>query len=854
MNDAPWISLGGRSLWRHQLGHPLQLALTVAGVSLGVAVVVAMDLAIESSRASFRLSAATVAGAATHQVVAGTSGIPDEVFSRIRLEAGLRASAPIVEGWVESPALPGESIRLLGVDPFSELPFRPYLSAGGGGLDASPLLTEPGGVALSKETAARAGVDVGGALPVLVTGSPHTLRVVGTVDPDDDLSRRATESLLIVDVSEAQRLLSLDGRISRIDLRLPEGPAGDSLIVVVQGLLPPEATVVEAGTRARAFSQMIRAFDLNLTALSFLALIFGMFLIYNTMTFSVVQRRGLIGTLRAMGTTQSEIVRRLLLEAAALGLIGSALGVALGTILGRGLVQLVTRTINDLWAVVAVDALTFSAESLIKGLALGVGATLVAAAWPAREAASVEPRVAMLRSFEEDRTRSGVGRMAVGGSLLVAVGAALLIPGRSVTLAFFALFLILMGIALLTPAGTVLGVRVATPVLSRLFGVLGRLAGRGVTETLSRTAPAIAALVVAVSVTVGLGAMISSFRSTLTRWLDGTLRADVYVSLPGLSGTRPEGAIRGGTVERLRAVPGIAGISTYRAQSIETGAFGQTTVVALDLDPRGEAAFDFKQGDASRAFPAFRSGGGVFVSEPFAYRTGLGLGDEVRLPTEAGPSTWEIVGVFFDYGSDRGSILMSRDAYDSRWSDRQITSMAFFAEPAVDPDALVDRLRAAAGPESPLLIRSNRGLREASLAVFDRTFAVTGVLRLLAFVVAFIGVLSALMALQLERRRELGVMRALGLTPRELTALVTTQTGLMGLLAGVMAVPAGLALAVVMIYVVNRRSFGWTLQLDLGPAVVFQAVGLAVIGALLAGLYPGIRMARTSPSEAIRSE
>ena len=152
------------------------------------------------------------------------------------------------------------------------------------------------------------------------------------------------------------------------------------------------------------------------------------------------------------------------------------------------------------------------------------------------------------------------------------------------------------------------------------------------------------------------------------------------------------------------------------------------------------------------------------------------------------------------------------------------------------------------------MIRSNRTLRRASLEVFDRTFAITGVLRGLAFAVAFIGVLSALMALQLERVRELGVLRANGMTPGQVWKLVTAQTGLMGATAGVLAVPAGLVLAVVMIRVVNRRSFGWTLQMDVGADVVLQAVGLAVVGALLAGIYPAWRMSRTSPAEALRSE
>ena len=210
--------------------------------------------------------------------------------------------------------------------------------------------------------------------------------------------------------------------------------------------------------------------------------------------------------------------------------------------------------------------------------------------------------------------------------------------------------------------------------------------------------------------------------------------------------------------------------------------------------------------------------------------------------------------VFRDYGSEQGVVMMARTTYDSLWTDSGITSLGVFAEPGVDADDLARELALATGVGSEVVIRSNRTLRALSLEVFDRTFAITAVLRGLAFIVAFIGVLSALMALQLERVRELGVLRANGLTPGQVWQLVTTQTGLMGLVAGILAMPAGVVLAAVMIHVVNRRSFGWTLEMELGPGLLGQSLLLAVAGALLAGIYPAWRMARTSPAEALREE
>jgi putative ABC transport system permease protein len=848
------MGLRARSSLRFLLRHPLQLLLLVLGVALGVAVVVSIDLAIGSSRAAFRVSAETVSGRTTHQIRGGATGLPDSVVALLRIQGGLRAVAPVVEGTVATPLLPGRALTLLGIDPFSEAPVRPFLGEGSG-LDLTALISTPGGVLLAAGTAAEAGVSTGDSLPLLLGGTRVMGTVVGLLDPADELSRRGIRDVVVMDVGIAQDFLGEEGRLGRVDLVLAAGPQGVEELARVEALLPPGTRVEPVGTRTATLEGMTRAFDLNLTALSLLALVFGMFLIYNTMTFSVVQRRRLLGTLRALGVTRGELVRGILLEAAVLGAVGAALGVGLGVVLGQGLVGLVTRTINDLYFVVAVEGVEIPRAILLKGFALGLGATLLAAIPPAWEATSATPRSALARSTVEDRVRTLVPRAAWGGAALLLLGGGmLLIPTRSIAVAFTALFAILLGMALATPAATVLLMGALRPLLARWAGILGSMAARGVVTALSRTAPAMAALVVAVSVTVGLGVMIASFRSTVVRWLDATLQADVYISPPSVVSNRAEGTLPEGLELRYVDVPGVAGVSTYRGREFTTPAYGVTRLVALGLDPRGEASLQFLEGDRSTAFQRFRLGGSVFISEPFAFRHQLSVGDTVRLPTERGERGFPVTAVFRDYGSEQGVVMMARTTYDSLWTDSGITSLGVFASPGVDADDLARELGLATGVGSEVVIRSNRTLRTLSLEVFDRTFAITAVLRGLAFIVAFIGVLSALMALQLERVRELGVLRANGLTPGQVWQLVTTQTGLMGLVAGILAMPAGVVLAAVMIHVVNRRSFGWTLEMELGPGLLGQSLLLAVVGALLAGIYPAWRMARTSPAEALREE
>jgi putative ABC transport system permease protein len=852
-----------RSSLRFLARHPGQLVLTVAGVALGVAVVVAIDLAIQSAREAFRVSTETVAGRATHQIEAGPGGLPDALFTRLRVDLGLRRTAPVVDGYASSEALPGRALRILGVDPFSEEPFRPYLAPGGGPeLDVGVLLSRAGTVFLSRGTATEAGVEPGDSLALVVGGDRRTVEVAGTLVPEGGLGRQGLRDLILTDVATAQELLDMPGRLSRIDLALVAGggrggaAGGDEgeILSRVEALLPAGAVLRTTGTRSEQMSGMLSAFDLNLTALSLLALVFGMFLIYNAMTFSVVQRRELLGALRAVGVTRREVLRLVLGEALVTGLVGSALGLALGVVLGRGLVLLVTRTINDLYFVVSVESLSTPPLVLLKGLALGLGATLLAGLPALLEAVNAPPRASLTRSIVEDRARDLVPRAALLGAILGLLGTlVLLIPSRSLLLSFGGLFCVLLAIALVTPLATTVLVRAFRPLLARTVGILGTMAVRGVSASLSRTAPAVAALVVAVAVTVGLGTMIASFRGTVVRWLDHTLQADIYVTGPSAMASRPGGTLSPELVERLTGVPGLEGYSTYRGSTLATED-GDIRLVALDLHPRGEAAFAFLQGDAADAFPRFRAGEGVLVSEPLAYRRGLSLGDAVALPGPRGAVELPVVGVFTDYGSDQGVVMMAREGYDRLFDDPRITSLGLFLEPGVDPAGVIAALESRVGVGEVVSIQSNTALRQGSLEVFDRTFAITGVLRALAFVVAFIGVLSALMALQLERARELGVLRANGLTPGQVWTLVTTQTGVMGVVAGLLAVPAGIILAVVMIFVVNKRSFGWTLQMELGPSMVLQAVGMAVLGALLAGLYPAWRMSRTSPGLALRAE
>jgi putative ABC transport system permease protein len=831
---------------------PWQSGLMILSVALGVAVVIAIDLANTSARRAFDLSTQAVVGKATHQLLGSSSlGVPQALYRQVRVEWGLRQSAPVVEGIGLAPDLDQQPLRILGIDPIAEAPFRSYL---GGAAQFVPGLerfyTEPNAVLIGPGLAARYNLKLGDAVRLQINDRLETLIVVGVLQPQGDETRSALDGMLLMDVGAAQKLLGLEGTLTRVDLILTEAEARD-----LAARLPADVRLAPATAQAETVAQLTSAFQLNLTALSLLALVVGMFLIYNTIMFSVVQRRQVLGIMRSLGVTGGQIFALILFEAGLVALIGGALGVGLGWLLGQGAVRLVTQTINDLYYVVSVREAPLELLTVLKGASLGLAASLLAAAAPALEAAHVAPVTMAQRSSFEDRARRLLPWIgAIGAALGLTGTLTLLSISDSLILSFVSLFAIVIGIALATPMATVWLMALAAPALQRLIGVLGGIAARTVTKAISRTSVAIAALMVAVSVTIGVTIMIESFRATVVNWLDLTLIADLYISAPAVGGSQNTVTLSPDVPARLAQLPGVAHVETIRTVTVE-GAGGLVSLVVADSQTRRSTdIYRYASGSPDEIWSAMNASEAVIVSEPFAFRYHLPPdGGTITLRTDRGERIFNVVGVYYDYASDQGRVLMSRAIYERYWNDRGISGVAVYTLPGADLNTLASAMRADLSGTA-LQVQVNRALRDQALVVFDRTFAITNALRLLAVIVAFIGVLSALMALQLERARELATLQALGLTSGQLWHLTFLETGLMGATAGLLSIPTGFVLALVLVYVINLRSFGWTIELQLDWPVFAQAMLVSVTAAVLAAIYPMRRLLRASVAAALRQD
>jgi putative ABC transport system permease protein len=836
--------------------HPWQIVLSILGIALGVAVVVSIDLANQSASRAFELSLESVAGRSTHHIVGGPAGLPDSLYQIVRVQEGYRRSAPVVEGHVTVRREESRTFTLLGIDPFAERPFRSFSNDL---IDASPqlfslLMTRPESILLTESAATDIGISPGDTLSIISGVNTKVADVIGLIEPGDERSRYALDNIMVADISSAQELLDMQGRLSRIDLIIEDTAEGKTVLERFKRALPPGARIEESNLRSQTAEQMVRGFELNLTALSLLALIVGTFLIYNTMTFSVLQRRTHIGLQRSIGVTRREIFTLILGEAFILGIIGTIIGIFIGILLGKGMVKLVTQSINDLYYVLNVRSLQISGWSLVKGFLLGMGATFFAALKPAREATSAPPRVVLSRSHIESEIKRKIPAITLSALLLSVAGfAILLIPGKSIWMSFAGLIPLILGLALFTPLLMVALTAILNKILGRIAGTLGSMASRGVVSQMSRTAVAIAALSIAVATTIGVGTMVNSFRGTVVSWLGNILSADIYIAAPRLIATQANGDIDFEFSERLAGLSQAKHVNFYREIQLET-AEGPKVLFIAKIGAHRYDNFTFKSGDPKTAWPAYQDDEAALISETYAYRYDTEVGSYVTLTTDAGEKKFKVAGIYYDYGTDIGIVSLSYKTYRKYWNDDKLSGVLVYAHDGTDIDALMKEIRSLTDPDDQLIIQSNKSLMTASIAVFDRTFLITRVLQSLAIIVAFIGVLSALMAIQLERIREFGILRANGLTPRQLWAMVVLQTGVMGFIAGLLSIPIGNIIAWVLIHVINLRSFGWTIHFQFMPDLVLQAMLLALFAAILAGIYPAFKLANTSPALALREE
>lgn len=851
--------------------------LTVAGVALGVAVFVAIRLASHSALASFRDSVDAVAGRANLQVASRSDGFDERHYARIRRTPGVVAAAPIVQvsalaragapraatGPVAPMAQAGydETVVVLGVDPFAEAPFLRLASHADtarvrdfGAL--LRLLAEPRTVAVTRAFAARLGLGTDDTLTVLSAGLAVPLVVVAVLG-SPDLEQAMAGSIVLTDVATAQEVFHRVGRLDRVDL-IVEASAREAAQASLAAWLPADMQADRPQARSRQVEDMVAAFALNLTALSFIALFVSTFLVFNAVALSVVRQRRDIGILRALGLTRGQTSALFLAEGAVVGAAGGLFGVGLGLLMAQGTLGFVGRTLTDLYLVQHAGSVRLDPPTLVLGVALGIGSALLSALAPAWEAATTRPGVTMRQGMLLEAQSVPVARLALAGAiaLLAALAVSLwTLRAHSVWGGFVAAFLVIVGCTLFAPAFTRAAAPLAEPWARRSGRMSVRLGVRALREVVARASVVVAALMLAVGMLVALTVMVGSFRRTVDTWIAQTLRGDLYIEPVGHRASLGATALPESLLTAAARLPGVAAMDTYRGTPFT---FRDRLAFAIGIDFEVQAKHGRLQylDGASHADVMRRclERGEVIVTESFAHRHRLRRGDVITLPTPAGASRVALAGVFYDYSTDAGAVLMDRRLFARLWRDSRTESLALYLEPGADVDSVRAAFVALAGPERLMHVTPNQALRDRVLVVFDQTFQITWALQGIAVIVAALGVVSTLTTLVLQRAREIGVLRAVGATRSQIVQMVLTEAGLLGLAGAVLGCIAGLILAVLLVQVIDRQSFGWSIRFTLDPWVLVQAAALLVGTALVAGLWPARLAASRGPAESVRIE
>jgi len=840
--------------WRYEPG---STALLLAIVALGVGVFVSIRLANEAAVASFTRFTDTLTGQSDWLVQAPVGTLPESVLPEIRLALGSRPVhlVPVLQATGSPPAPPDETDRfgrpsytILGVDLLGVSNLAQQLATGQGYFGNT---SQRGAEATTAETEAfwtsfqsgaqvwlspRWGESIPAEIEVVLDERILALPVAGLI-PTAPGAPEVPPNLVVMDLPKLQELTGRAGQIDRIELVLESGPRADERRAEVRQILErlgddeTRWIVSSPGAERETAATMTRAFRLNLTVLSLIALLVGLYLIFQALDGAVVRRRGEIAVLRSLGVEMRMIRTLWWLESATIGLIGGGLGVGLGWLGAQGAVRAVGQTVNALYFETTVQAAGLAVGDIGLGLGLGVISGLFAGWWPAR-AASRTPPAQLLQRGLAPAEGSWVLRSVPLACGLIGLGVALtFLPawrfesgGRFPVAGYLAAFLWIFG-------GGVLSAWLL-PYAARVMGLWGQ-AGPATKLALShlrrpsgRHRLAVAALHCAVGMTAGMAILVGSFDFTVKSWVERSLQADLYLSSSGAQSANARNMIRAEAADAIAGHPTVIaanGLVAYPLILDQQPTMLTGTDMAV-LRERSQLAWVDAPRDEAVFLESTNLGLGL-VSESFTERFEVERGDQLEIPTPDGVKQIVIAGVFADYGNERGSIMLDR-AHVNRWFDSQdVTNLSLWLRPGADPETVrADLLQQHPG----LAVFTNAVLRAEVLRIFRQTFAITYALEIIGVLVAVIGLALTLTSVLLDRRDELTTLRAIGFKHREIARATAIEGATVAGAAVVGGTALSLALGWLLIYVVNKQSFGWTLGFAI-PWVQLAALGVVVV-------------------------
>lgn len=843
---------------RHLRRHPLLGLLNILSVALGVAVYLATQIANQSANRAFAATIDLVAGKAELQITAPGGHLPETALPQVASAPGVSAATPIVRGRITLPDFPGEYLEVLGLDVFTNAPFRTFdpTNFDTTELDIQRWLGDPNSIAVSEEFVRRHNLKAGDKIRGRVGVTDHELSIGFLIRRDAAFDPH----FAALDIGWAQELFGRRGEFSVIQLKLTNPRERETTIAGLREILPKDARVAAPAQRTEEVDKMLGGFELNLTAMSLVSLLVGMFLIYNTVSASVVRRHHEIGILRSLGVTRREIRALFLSEAVVLGAIGSLLGLIGGLLLAQVLVGTVAETISSLYVLVQVREATLQPWTFALAWIIGLGSVVASAWFPAQAAAKEDPVEALHGGTRLERSVHPSPAWLIGGLLSVFLAAAFsflaLYPGPR-WLGFGAALLVLAGFSFLVPRLVLHFSRGVGKLLRRLrphrrkARIETELAAANLSRALLRNSVTVAALALAVAMTVGVSVMVFSFRQTVEAWINETLIADLFITPSSNEVAGANSFVPPSALQFLASHPAVETIDTFREMELPMGEKHVTVAVIRGSERRH---FQFLRGNDSALMRRFHDEPCVFVSESFARRNRLRENDDIALTAPDGTRHFSVAAVFYDYTRDQGIVYMSAKNFVNFWHDDRVNSVAVYVKKDRNAEEVSAAFRAEFSRDGQFAIYSNQSLRRRIFEIFDQTFAVTYVLLAIAVFVAITGIFLSLTILITERQRELAILRAIGASAAQIRKLLLSETAMLGLLAAGVGMVSGICLSIILTGVINRAFFGWTIHL----AFPWRSLSLTPVwilaAAVIAGVIPAWRASRMILADNLRNE
>ncbi len=853
---------------RHIASSPMRSLLTLLGVALGVAMVVGMTASNESVLHAFDEMVDRASGKADLEVTGDESGVDqglvDELAARPDLVAhvaGRIEQTSFLEG--PSPGQPGERVLILGVDFLGDKEFLPFQTEGGADVIADPLafLNDPNAILVSDTLAKAEHLSPGSTLRLRTTEGMTDFRVEAVLE-ETGKTRAFGGQLVVLFLDAAQLAFERRGHVDHVDIALAKGVDVGTAKAALQAIVGKRGSVDRPSKRASQVAQMSKSFQLGLEIQGMIAMLVGMFLIYNSVSVSVAQRKREIGILRSVGVTRRRVAGVFLAEAFVTGGLGGLLGVALGGGLARVVVGQFAPEISRFYENIAPPVPRVTLSLALFGVAVGLVATVLAAWIPARRASHTSPVESLRRDLHAtSRARTPVRVLAIVGAVFLAA-ALLLARVRLVYVGFASLGLILLASACLTPLALVLLGRVFAPIAQRLFGLPARLGIDNVSRELGRSALTTSALMLATSMSVTIASYTNAYEASCMDWIEQSIPADIFVTAGSPLVDRNTVAFSPTLKDALSEVSGIDRIDMVRSLTatshglrIEILSLGSEVYLAHVAEKKYRRVLD---GPDPPPVDILSREPAVFVSENFSGRTGLHAGDSLELTSPTGAHVFKIAAVVVDYSSDQGWMMMDRRWATLYWQDERVEALDIYLRPGTDPEDAAARIRrrlsASTASTDGLFVTTNASLKGEVRHAIRQTFAVSKSSEIVALAVAVLGIIGTMLAAVIDRIREIGVMRAIGATRRQVLAAVLAEAGFLGLASVIVGVVASIPSTFVFVRVVGYAATGWNVPFRFPAEAVLRVGSSVILFALLAGLLPGWRAARLEITRALAYE